>query len=382
MTTPGILDVIALPDDISTLPDPAPFYHAVSKDQSFLVKKTMFGKALVPVKTIDHLKAGETGRIWWAQPMPKIPADVISQVWSFFRHIHKTKGSESMVYLTYKDGEWRPFIPPQEASYTHVRADFKIANVTPGWLIACSIHSHCDFGGFHSGTDERDAREHEGLHMTIGEVDKTEPDIAAMVSISGTLFTVKPDDIIEGALDPLATHPAFWNHFVHGEVRRPETPKSWGWYDGKTGLEVIESGKRGGTGEYHYERWQSDDDYLDWALKRNSNRANQQTRTRYYMERSFFDLIELSIRNGDFKGDENEAFAWAVDMDARLDDLLQEASEYGIDPDVILRRVRGAEYIGNGWEPFSDETGEEEQLDRLLLGDGDDINDILEARYN
>ena len=376
MTTPGIFDVIAMPDDIATLPDPAPFYHAVSKDQAFLVKKTMFGKALVPVKTIDHLPTGETGRIWWTNPMPKIPASIISQVWSFFRTIHRTKGSESMVYLTYKDGEWRPFIPPQEASYTHVRADFKLTNVTPGWLIACSIHSHCDFGGFHSGTDEKDAREHDGLHITIGDVDKDEPDVAAMVSVSGSLFNVKPVDIIDGKLDKFASHPAFWDHFVRGQSFRPKP---------RNGYETIMSGKPGYQPYQIPASWQDDDDYLDWALKRSKQQQGKTTYKRYYYERSFFDLVELAVRNGDLIGDENEAFSWAVDMDARLEQMVEEAAEFGIDAETILRKAKNVTKLGHEYEYGAEEDDTDEDIrgaNRMLLGDGDDILDLLSTGYN
>lgn len=227
MTTPTITDVIPLPADLDALPPPDPFYYVATKDKFLVHKQTMFGKVLVPVSEIPHLE--EHGPMLWYD-IPKVPATLINQVWSFFNAVWERRKTEAMVYLTWRNGEYRVFVPDQHPTGGHVTVENMDARkLQRGWRIAGTIHSHCNFGAFHSGTDKNDAAKHDGIHMTMGHVDDpTKFDIAIMVSINGINWDFKIPDAIEGEIGP-SSHPGWWHRHMLEDRPAPTHDYKSGW---------------------------------------------------------------------------------------------------------------------------------------------------------
>lgn len=223
---PSITDILPLPEDLDTLPEPDPFYFVVSKSQSWVFKKTMFGKALVPVDEIPHLD--KTGAVLW-HDIPKVPVALINQVWSFFRMVWNTKKTEAMVYLTWHpEHGYRVYVPNQSPTGGHVRVDnFDATPIKRGWRIAGTIHSHCNFGYFHSGTDTADADKHDGIHMTMGFVDDAKKfGIATMIAINGVKWNFEMPHVIDGQPslgDKEVLHPLWWHRHM---LDRVETPRA------------------------------------------------------------------------------------------------------------------------------------------------------------
>lgn len=66
------------------------------------------------------------------------------------------------------------------------------------YMHVCSIHSHPDFNAYHSGVDDRDEFDWDGLHLTIGGVMKDDFEISASLTMQGTRFMLDPLDCVNG----------------------------------------------------------------------------------------------------------------------------------------------------------------------------------------
>lgn len=65
-----------------------------------------------------------------------------------------------------------------------------------GWCLFGTIHSHCNFGAFHSGVDDNDEINFEGLHITIGNV-RSGWSYAARFMLEGVAITSSITDILK-----------------------------------------------------------------------------------------------------------------------------------------------------------------------------------------
>lgn len=201
LDTPRPFSLIPMPADAADLPEPAagPYYVA-TKTGYMLHQNFHWGRVLTPAKEAAALAEG--GEFLWHDVT--IPEELISRAWGFFRQVWERDKSEAMVDITWnRDRGYRLFVPPQAASMGGV-ACIRTPEHYKGLLVG-TIHSHCNFGAFHSGTDTHDADGHDGLHMTIGHVDSDKLDIAIMISVDKIRWDLKLDQIVE---DPNALHPA------------------------------------------------------------------------------------------------------------------------------------------------------------------------------
>ena len=66
------------------------------------------------------------------------------------------------------------------------------------FLCVGTIHSHCDFGAFHSGTDIGDEEDFDGLHVTFGHNNLVEFSISATIVVNGNRLQVDPLEVLEG----------------------------------------------------------------------------------------------------------------------------------------------------------------------------------------
>jgi hypothetical protein len=72
-------------------------------------------------------------------------------------------------------------------------------DLLPGYVVFGDIHSHCDFGAFHSGTDDADERHGlgDGLHITIGRLGHISKDYSARWMLMGTAYPAKFETVVE-----------------------------------------------------------------------------------------------------------------------------------------------------------------------------------------
>ena len=67
--------------------------------------------------------------------------------------------------------------------------------INAGYVLYGTIHSHCNFSAFHSGTDDRDEIEFDGLHITIGNVNSGWT-FATRIVAGGAFFKRELSDVL------------------------------------------------------------------------------------------------------------------------------------------------------------------------------------------
>lgn len=130
---------------------------------------------------------------------PCIARADLKQVESFFRAVYRQHQGEAIVFLYFtpaQGGKWRFTSIPQEVSSAHLK--WKTPGPAPkGWYLAGSFHSHNVMSAFHSGTDNQDELNWDGIHVTIGKILNPTPEYAASVVIRGERFEVGIDELVE-----------------------------------------------------------------------------------------------------------------------------------------------------------------------------------------
>lgn len=238
MTAPAAFSILPFDGDITNLPEPeAGPYLITTKSGYFVVRNFHWGRVLVPTKEAP-MTPEPVPTIWHEFNERKLPHQLIGQAYDFFRAVYEQRKSEAMVDIVFNpdpvarerrrqrqgfdDLGYRLFVPPQVATGGGVKCE-RTPEHYNGQNVG-TIHSHCNFGAFHSGTDQHDADGHDGLHITIGDVLKPKPSIAIMIAVSGIYWHFDYETIADGPLEP-HPHPAWWD----GYVRDPAPPKTTTW---------------------------------------------------------------------------------------------------------------------------------------------------------
>lgn len=151
-------------------------YYVVSGNGIWFRKETDVFVGFIPVPTISFLKELKGADESLQCVLTKIPHDMVMKVKKFFVQVFKKYHSEACVILYYnrEQNQYSISVPRQWNSHGSVRyirpgtSDF-----IPGLPVG-TIHSHCDFGAFHSGVDQEDESTFDGLHITFGDITKTE----------------------------------------------------------------------------------------------------------------------------------------------------------------------------------------------------------------
>lgn len=220
MTTPAWGDVLALTssDGWRSLPNSNTPYYITARDGTYLHRKTVLGRGIVRTyKTPKKLAAVgfSNGQFIW--DATTIPANIYAQAVDFFRRVWRTHKTEAEVLITKSiaTNEYRLFVPTQRVSHGGVYSIYNPTHIANGWLVVGTFHSHCNFSPYHSSTDESDARDMDGIHGTIGYVDRDTPEMALMVALNGTMFHF---DDFAGVVDTTdlaaATAPAWWDRYL------------------------------------------------------------------------------------------------------------------------------------------------------------------------
>lgn len=161
------------------------------------------------------------------QPIPK---EIISQTLDFFRRIWLKNKSEAEILLTYNEQENKIgiFVPPQRCGPGSVNSAFNPEHLQRGWQLIGSIHSHCNFGAGHSGTDLGDAAEFDGIHITIGHVDTDKPSFATMVMVAKHRVDYKIEEIADTSDLFCEKAPEWWDRYVlANDDKTSEIAKTW-----------------------------------------------------------------------------------------------------------------------------------------------------------
>jgi hypothetical protein len=110
----------------------------------------------------------------------KIPLTMWQTIVKFCKHSYDELKSETLIYLFYDETAaqpWSWWVPPQTTHGMTVKSDPDHANYAeqraqyPDTMFG-TVHHHCSTSAFQSGTDEADETQREGLHFTIGNLNK------------------------------------------------------------------------------------------------------------------------------------------------------------------------------------------------------------------
>jgi hypothetical protein len=179
---------------------------------------------------------------------PTIPAEVWHQVLSFFRWSYQEYKSESQarLYVNPEAKTWRAWVFPQEARTGMTARElpinetpekaverFQTWGVEPGgdWIYFMTVHHHCACGAFQSGTDLNNEKGQDGLHITIGNIDKDFHDIHHRFYLSGVAFNATLDMFWDIGDDLRACTPqSVWGAIAAHQMTRKhdlEFPAQW-----------------------------------------------------------------------------------------------------------------------------------------------------------
>lgn len=199
---------------------------------------------------------------------PKISPEVWHEILSFFRWTQETTHSEAQVRLYVAASGWQAWAFPQKArtgmsseelpdnpDTAKQRAQFA------DMLYFGTVHHHCSCSAFQSGTDKNNESDQDGLHITVGYVDKNRMDLHLRAYIKGCEFD--PDmslfwDIGDVALaTPAETHDSIARYQMAAftEVKFPDQWKE-NFIELKTTLPIVDHSKS--SSSYYQRDWKKD----------------------------------------------------------------------------------------------------------------------------
>lgn len=180
--------------------------------QVFAINSTICYRAISPVAKADIPLEEKTAAATFT--LPRIPAKIVNQLDDFFRLVDRKYGTESIVLLTFdpsavdEDGKytgegWDVLVPDQENTATDCEYDPTTAasKKDDDVYIVGSVHSHPGMSAFASGTDHKDQKHFDGLHITYGwqsSVQNGATQYHIELQINGQVWTLRPDQVFEG----------------------------------------------------------------------------------------------------------------------------------------------------------------------------------------
>ncbi len=171
-------------------------YYVIARGGIYLSKDTGLVRAMVKVDGISFLGEVDT-RV--TLRVPKIPSFVVAPVVLFFRRVYEEYAAEAAVLLYYdaRNGAYVLDAPLQRVTGTSVSYQSR-GRVDEGLQLVGTIHSHANFGAFHSGVDIHDEQHLDGIHITIGRVDQPYFMVIGSIAVNNNRFPMNPGDIISG----------------------------------------------------------------------------------------------------------------------------------------------------------------------------------------
>ncbi|MEK7645146.1 MAG: Mov34/MPN/PAD-1 family protein [Patescibacteria group bacterium] len=167
---------------------PETTHYVVARNGLFVSKKMGWVDATVPVAEACALRVQYPSA---KLLLPKLPGEIIAKALKLAKAVYDV--SESEVCLLLHHGEktgYQLTVPEQQV--TLVTADYDASGRLPGALCIGTIHSHGRLHAFHSETDHTDEDTADGVHITLGNVDRYPKfSLSAELAINGNRFPVE-----------------------------------------------------------------------------------------------------------------------------------------------------------------------------------------------
>ena len=130
---------------------------------------------------------------------PVITYDIYTQALAFFRAVYKEHSSEGAILLLLNHNEpllnqrYTVYIPKQEVGGASVNYEIEDGVLVDGWFLAGSIHSHPNFSASQSGIDHADELNSDGIHITLGHIDRVVPEMHQRICLAGGVYLPDSD---------------------------------------------------------------------------------------------------------------------------------------------------------------------------------------------
>lgn len=172
--------------------------YIVTKNGIFLRKKLGIIDSMVKVNSIPNMKESKLSSYGQIN-IPKIPGDIFGKICKFFLWAYKVHSGEAVVLIYYNQETNKFDIFPTKQQVTGASANYNLHGRShEGWNLIGSIHSHANFGAFHSSVDNDDELNFDGVHITVGNIVDQYQSIACSVVVNGNRFTYEPQEYIRG----------------------------------------------------------------------------------------------------------------------------------------------------------------------------------------
>jgi hypothetical protein len=156
-------------------------------------------------------------KLWAVEPyitteLPKLPVELAYKALLFFRKVYNKHHGEAVVVIVYNQEKdhYALYCPEQDVSGGGVVYDRKfpkngfdkdddpdwVAFAEAGYVEVGTIHSHCNFGAFHSGTDTGDEASFNGVHITFGHVVSKSFSVASSLVLNDYRQRIAPENVV------------------------------------------------------------------------------------------------------------------------------------------------------------------------------------------
>ena len=145
--------------------------------------------------------------------LPRIGQASIEAIVGFFHQVWREYRSEAIVQLYYspRERKYLVLVPDQEVDvWQKVDGRWHYADLTyetpntpaellrRGYRLVGSIHSHGAYAAGHSSVDTADEADRNGLHITVGEVNRKVPQFSCSFMLHGQRQLLVTEDVIQG----------------------------------------------------------------------------------------------------------------------------------------------------------------------------------------
>ena len=147
--------------------------------------------------------------------LPQIPEDIVKTILDFFSWCYNKYKAEGMVYLYYNSATKKYIVIPPKQEVSSGSVSYEIVPKAPeGFITVGTIHSHGSMGAFHSGTDDKDQTELDGIHITVSKAYSPFPEFDARLYVGGVPYKVDENRLMASLPKPKLSFPQEWENVV------------------------------------------------------------------------------------------------------------------------------------------------------------------------
>ena len=154
-----------------------------------------------------HIAELEDIRAGFQMSLPRLPANLLTQIIAFFRRVCVDYGRdvEALVNVLWdrEAGEYVLHVPPQRIDKASVETDLSAQPDPSRYLHVMDVHSHNTMAARFSRTDDADEQATR-LYMVIGRLDRYYPDIRCRFACGGRHVEIPAEQVCERTDAPFA----------------------------------------------------------------------------------------------------------------------------------------------------------------------------------